>query len=306
MRRLFPSFAIALFIAAGCADGGMEIPTVEVGSGGARLMNGNSRSPIDAYEKAYSNLGRAHYNVRRNLEQRGQNEFGAREAMTNILRCLEVMRACVPAADQAKFDPYLGRYQGWLKALGDGTWGGSFLNDFDRMEQEVKTKFSPAVTDILIEFPGAPLTKTAKPADSELTPDTVAVPTTPMSEPPAASKPKPEPVRAQPEPESSTPAASRLLYKAWTGAHDDLIAAYKDKKPCKPKYDEVLESLKLFKAQLPADKASKLQIYIEFYGDIDEKTKTFTVLPEKTTEKDVLDELEVAARMIRKAFNPEK
>src|SRR6187401_2360461 len=100
MRRLFPSLAIALFVAAGCAAGGMEIPTVELGSGGARLMQGNSRSPIDAYEKAYSKLGRAHYNVRRNLETRGQNEFGAREAMGNILRCLEVMRACVPAADQ--------------------------------------------------------------------------------------------------------------------------------------------------------------------------------------------------------------
>jgi hypothetical protein len=305
MRRLFPGIALALSIAAGCADGGMEIPTVELGSDGARLMNGSSRSPVEAYEKAYSNLGRAHYNVRRNLEPRGQNEFGAREAMGNIIRCLDVMRACVPNAGQAKFDPYLARYRDWLKSLEDGTWGGSFLTEFDRTEREVKTAFSPSETEILAEFPKA--ATTAKPAGSELTPDKVEVPTARPSAPPPPTAPKPaEPVKAKPEPEPASPAASRVLYKAWNSAHDELVAAYKDKKPCKPKYDELLESLKLFKAQLPADKASKLQIYIEFYGDIDEKTKGFTVLPEKTTEKDVVDELEVAARMIRKAFNPEK
>ena len=311
MRRLFPGLALALSIAAGCADGGMEIPAVELGSDGARLMNGSSRSPVEAYEKAYANLGRAHYNVRRNLEPRGQNEFGAREAMGNIIRCLDIMRACVPNADQAKFDPYLARYRDWLKSLEDGTWGGSFLTEFDRTEREVKAAFSPSTTEILVAFPSsaaaAKPAPAAKPAESDLTPDKVEVPTARPPAPAAPSTPKPaDPVKAKPEPEPASPAASRLLYKAWNSAHDDLIAAYKDKKPCKPKYDEVLESLKLFKAQLPADKASKLQIYIEFYGDIDEKTKGFTALPEKTTEKDVVDELEVAARMIRKAFNPEK
>ena len=41
-------------------------------------------------------------------------------------------------------------------------------------------------------------------------------------------------------------------------------------------------------------------------ADVNEKTKGFTALPEKTTEKDVIDELEVAARVIRKRFGPDK
>jgi hypothetical protein len=39
---------------------------------------------------------------------------------------------------------------------------------------------------------------------------------------------------------------------------------------------------------------------------VKEKTQSFTVLPEKTVEKDILDELDVAARVIRKEFNPDK
>jgi hypothetical protein len=39
---------------------------------------------------------------------------------------------------------------------------------------------------------------------------------------------------------------------------------------------------------------------------ISEKTRTFSSLPEKTTDKDILDELEVVARVIRKEFNPDR
>lgn len=307
MKRLLPALTLALAAVFGCADGGMEIPTVELGgSGGARLMNGTAKTPVEAYEKAYASLTRAHFNVRRNLEARGQNEFAAREAMTSVLRCLEVMRACVPDAGQAKFDPYMIRYRDWHKSLENGTWGGSFLTEFDRSEREVKAAFDPAVTDILVEFPGArkPAAAAKGPPETGLSPDKVEVPAARNPAPPDPAPSKPE---VRPAPPPPAPAvSSRLLYKAWSAAHDDLIAAYKERKPAKARYDDVAESLKLLKAQLAGEKATKLQIYIDYYAEIHDKTKSFTALPEKTTEKDIIDELEVAARVIRKEFNPDK
>ena len=303
MKRLLPAIALA---ALGCADGAMEIPTVELGgSGGARLMNGQARTPGEAYDKAYAALTRSHYNVRRNLEPRGQNEFAAREAMSSIIRSLEIMRACVPDTAYPKFDAYLVRYRDWHKMLENGTWGGSFLSEFERSEREVKAELNPAGAEVLVEFPRARPAKPAKgpAADPDLSPDKVEVP---ERKPAAAEPPPSKPVEAKPPPPAAPAVSPRLLYKAWSAAHDDLIAAYKEKKPCKEKYDDVAESLRLLKAQLGPEKATKLQIYIEYYADIHDKTKGFTMLPEKTTEKDVIDELDVAARVIRKEFNPDK
>src|SRR5204862_476920 len=80
------------------------------------------------------------------------------------------------------FDPYLERYKGWLKDLENGTWGGSFLADFERLEREVKAKFNPSGTETLAEFPNSPrkpppgsAPPPAPPAG--LTPDKVEVPT---------------------------------------------------------------------------------------------------------------------------------
>lgn len=273
---------------------------MELNSGGARLMNGQAKNPAEAYEKAYSYLGRAHYNVRRNLETRSQNLVGARDAMELIVRSLETMRACVAETGRARFDPYLTKYGGWLKDLEAGTWGGSFLTDFDRLEREVKSTFDPSTAEVLAEFPGS---KPAAPKRPEpvLTPDKVEVP---VSKNPASA----EPVAPKPEPPPPVPPAVnlRILYRAWSSAHDELIAAYKDKKPCRAKYDDVVGALRLLKDQFNGEKASKLQIYLDYYGGVDEKTKGFTALPEKTTEKDIVDELDVAARVIRKEFNPDK
>jgi len=85
------------------------------------------KTPADAYDNAYAQLTRAHYNVHRNLEARGQNQYGAQEAMALIVRCLRFMKACVPVDDRARFDPYLERYAGWKTDIEKGTWGGAFL-----------------------------------------------------------------------------------------------------------------------------------------------------------------------------------
>ena len=294
MKRLLPGVLLALSTALGCADG-VEIPAVELGADGARFMNEPARNPAEAYDKAYTYLGRAHLNVRRNLETRSQNLVGARESMELIVKCLETMRGCVPEPERPKFEPYLTKYGGWLKDLEDGTWGGSFLTDLDRLERDVKTSFNPSSVKCLAEFPQTP----PPPKPAELTPDKVEVPTAKV---PAVAEPE-----KKPEPPPTPPAVkTRILFKAWSAAHDDLVATYKDKKACKTKFDDVVESLKLLKGQFAGEKASKIQIYIDYYGGVDEKTKNFTLLPEKTSEKDIVDELEVAARVIRKEFNPDK
>ena len=273
MKPELPGIIFALTCALGCSDGA-EIPTVEVGSAGARLMNGPAKNPLEAYDGAYSQLSRAHYNVRRNLDSYSQNQVGAREAMAQILRSLEPMRSCVPAADRPRFDPYLAKYAGWLKDLEGGTWGGGFLTELERTERELKSKFNPGSTAILVEFPAQkapavppPSPKAPPAADPAtpggLSPDKVEVPV--VKAPAPSSSPPSSPAAA---PASGTaPVSTRILYKAWDRAHDDLIGAYREKKECRAKYEDVIESLRLLKAQQAGERAIELQIY-EYYSDV--------------------------------------
>jgi len=303
MIRLSPTAALLAAWAWGCS-GGAEIPPVEAGGpGGVRLVHGQARSPAEAYENAYALLTRSHYNVHRNLEARGQNLLGAKQAMAMIVHSLEAMKLCLPAAEGAAFDPYIARYAGWQKDIENGTWGGAFLSDLERTEREVKAKFNPTEVHPLEEFPGSakPAPAPAKNTDPPLAPDKVELPVTKNPEAGEATRP---PV---PEPPAVNPAVSlRLHYKSWDRAHGELVAAYKEKKDCKPKYEEVVASLKLLKEGYSGEQAACLEIYLNYYSDLCEKTKTFTTLPDKTTENDVLDELDVAARVIRKRFGSAK
>jgi hypothetical protein len=285
----------------GCSGGGAEIPPVELGGpSGARLMNGQARTPAEAYENAYALLTRSHYNVHRNLEARGQNLLGAKDAMALILQCLETMKGCVAAADQPPFDPYIARYTDWHKDIENGTWGGAFLTDLERTEREVKSKFNPGSVQVLTEFPGRPVAAPAKPTEPPFNADKVEVPVLKKTEGEAPKAPVPETPTVNPV------VVQRLHYKSWARAHDDLVAAYKDRKDCKAKYEDVAGALKLMKGDYTGEQAACLDIYTNYYADLCEKTKTFTTLPEKTTDKDILDELDVAARVIRKRFNPDK
>lgn len=303
MNRLSPGIALFLAWTWGCS-GGAEIPPVELGGpSGARLMNGQPRTPTEAYDNAYAQLTRAHYNVRRNLDSRGQNQLGATEAMALIIRCLETMKSCLPLGDQVPFGPYIERYTGWKKDIEKGTWGGAFLTDFERTERELKSKFNPGSVQCLSDFPGAakPEAVPVKNQDPPFSADNVEVPVVKNPDGPSAPK---QPVV---EPPTVNPAATlKIVYQAWNRAHDDLVAAYRAKNDCKSKYDDVVAALKLLKDQYSGEQANFLQIYVNYYADISEKTKTFSALPEKTSEKDILDELDVAARVIRKRFNPGK
>ena len=297
---------IALLFALGCADTNAEIPPIEIGGpSGARLMTGGGKSPEDAYEIAYAQLHKQHINVRRALEPRGRNLYGASLSVQSILDAFDRMRSLVTPVYQARFDPWIVKYSEWKKAIERDTWGGSFMNDFEIAERRVKETFYIGNVELVPAFPAA----APKPSETSPTipPDKV-VPPPPRSTPPVAEAPVPKPAEKAPEAAPLPAASGRLYFKAWDRSHDDLIAAYKatPRPDCRSKYDDVVEALKFLKATLAADRAQKLQIYVDYYAGVASKTKTFTALPDKTTEKDILDELDVVARVIRKEFNPDK
>jgi hypothetical protein len=320
MKRL-PGFA--LLFALGCSDSA-ELPPVEIGgAGGARLMTGSGKNPEESYEIAFAQLSKQHLNVRRSLEPRGRNLYGASQSMQMILDAMERMRSLVTPAHQARFDVWIVRYREWQKQIDRDTWGGSFLQDFEVAERRVKETFTIDAVELIPALPAAPASKEAapptavKPADPVpprgtapvIPPDKAVPPTTSPATPPADAQAVPvKPAERTTEVAPAPAFAVKMYFKAWEGFHDALLAAYKGtpRPDCRPKFEDLMETLKLLKASLPADRAQKLQIYVEYYSGVNEKTRTFTLLPEKTTDKDILDELEVVARVIRQEFNPDK
>lgn len=312
MKHALPG--IALFVFLGCSETS-EIPTVELGGpSGARLMNGQGRGPYETYDNAYSQLHRQHYNVLRNLESRNPSAYAAKAAVDSILQSLETMRSLVGPADRPRFDPYLARYRGWSADLGSNRWGGSFKQDVERSEYELKSKFSPENVEIVADASAAQPAPAPAPRPAAAANPTASVPddkavTPERTSPPPVPAPAPA-VAPVPAPPAGAPnaASARLFYKAWDRSHDDLLAAYKAKKDCRAAYEDVIGALRQLHANTAAEKRSKLQIYLDYYAGIHEKTKGFTALPEgeKIAEKDIVDELDVAARVIRKEFNPDK
>ncbi len=310
MKQISPAFALLSLLA---ACGGGELSSLELGGDGARLSGGQARTPLEAYDQAYASFSRQHLNVRRNLDQRTQNHFAAREAFESILKHLKTMHALAVPADQPKIEPYLAKYAEFLKECERGTWGGSWNGHLDIAERDAKSRLHPNQIAVIEVWAGAPPAAAppapappagpaAKPS-GEIPADKIEVPAakTAPAAPSGAAKPPPP---AVPGPAPALPV--RLVYKAWDRAHDDLVAAYLAKKDCRQAYDDVVQALRALKDAVAPDKAPKLQIYLDYYADVQQKTKGFSVLPEKTTEKDVADELAVAARVIRKDYNPDR
>jgi hypothetical protein len=313
IHRLFPGLVLTLFAA---ACGNAELPPIELdGPGGPRLMTGAGKTPEEAYDFAYAQIHPQHNRIKQSLDARYNNRLGAQAALERILEALQSMRSLVTPAFQSKFDPYLLKYRGWLRDVERDIWGGSFMTDLDQAEREVKSQFSISKVELVAEIsPAKPAPQAAAPAPKpEPVPPAPGPNTAPPSDkvelPPGPKTPPPPPPVAPP-PVAPPPAAPampfRLAYRAWDAAHDQLIGAYKAKKDCAAFYQDVTGALALMKPQVPAEKQGKLQIYIDYYSGVHEKTKGFTVLPDKTSEKDIVDELDVAARVIRKEFNPDK
>jgi hypothetical protein len=232
------------------------------------------------------------------------------------------MQSIAVEADRPKFEPFLAKYAEFLKEMERGTWGGSWSGHLDLAERDARAKLHPnqinvpeawaaeaqasstPKTSAPVKTPEAP----AKPSGDVVSPDKVEIPAAQPATPAAApaTTPPPSTSPAPPKPAPATGIPLRLLFKAYDRAHDDLIATYKDKKDCRHAYDDVVQALRLLKDAAPAEKAAKIQIYLDYYADIQQKTKGFTILPEKTSEKDVVEELGVAARVLRKDLNPDR
>src|SRR2546428_4550621 len=107
---------VLLVLVAGCS--GFEVPPVELGgSGGARLMTGGGKNPEEVYENAYAQLTKQHLNVRRSLEPRSRNLYGAAASMQSILDAFATMRSLVSPADQARMDPFIAQYVEWKRDI---------------------------------------------------------------------------------------------------------------------------------------------------------------------------------------------
>jgi hypothetical protein len=303
--------ALSLFASALGCSGTAEFPT----------FGGRG----DPYDTEYNRVLRQHLNVRRNLEARGRNLYGARLSMESILSSLEAMKAMVAPADQPLFDRYLERYREFHKRVAQDTWGGSFLTEFDQSESEIRTRLHPDHVQVVAEPappprtaaraapPPPPLPRESSPeipADKVEVPSSPARPAPPPSgtpgQPGPSEKPKAPPPPVPPPPAAPAEEMARLLYRSWDHSHGDLVETYRAKKDCRPKYDDLKKSLDLLKAQIPRERAERLQVYIACYAGIHERTRGFTVLPDKATEKEVADELNVVATWIRRDFNPDR
>ena len=67
---------------------------------------------------------------------------------------------------------------------------------------------------------------------------------------------------------------------------------------------DLTEALDLMQARLSGKDVEKFRSYRQFYEGIRNSTSGFTSLPEKTSREDILQELEVVARWIKRAFDP--
>jgi hypothetical protein len=317
MKRLLAGLAL-LALHLGCS--GSELPTVELGGGGVRVMNGQGRTPLEAYDIAYSTFTRQHHSLRRSLDSASRNLFAARSSLEESIKALKIMQSIAVEADRPKFEPFVAKYAEFLKEMERGTWGGSWSGHLDLAERDARAKLHPNQINVPeswateaqtsatpkasapVKTPEAP----AKPSGDVVSADKVEIPAarpaTPAATPPPSASTSPAP----PKPSPPAGVSIRLLFKAYDRAHDDLVATYKDKKDCRQAYDDVVQSLRLLKDAAPAEKAAKIQIYLDYYADLQQKTRGFTILPEKTSEKDVVEELGVAARVLRKELNPDR
>jgi hypothetical protein len=308
MKRSAAWFA-GLLCLASCTDGGLS--TLEIGSGGARLMNGQAATPLEAYDEAYASFCRQHQNVYRNLDPNNSNLFAVREAFEIALRRLQEMRSLAAPADQDRFDGFLARYAEFLKQVERNTWGGSWRGLLQVAEREARTQLHPNQVRLVEPQPGeapAPARAPAPPPVAKPLPSNPGEKVdVPPVKPPAPAAPEAVPLESAAPPAAPASALGlRLVYKAWDRAHDDLVAAYQAKKDCRQAYEDVTQALRALKDAVPAERRAKLQIYLDYYADVHQKTGGFTTLPEKTSAQDVVDELAVAARVLRKEYHPDK
>ena len=295
MKFILPG--VLLFLLAGCSN----LPPISIGGGSIRPMNGTAGNAVQAYDLAYSRMTKQHRNLRQSLDPQSFNIVGARTATATILNAVETMRSLVVPNQQERFDPYIKHYREGLQDLHSGRPNASFLSLTDRYEREIKARLSLKSVKLAgpppVEAPVVPK-RDPVPPSGNLAEKPASTPAEPPVTPPAT----PAPVQLPPSAPPSI--SSRLIFKAWEKTHEDLVSTYREKKNCNAAYEDLTEALDLMQPRLSGKKAEKLQSYRQFYEGIRTNTSGFTTLPEKTSAEDILQELEVVARWIKRAFEP--
>ncbi len=306
MKRL-PFLALLLPFAACGPDAIPDIPTFEIGGGGARFMT-DAKTPFEAYDKAYSELTKQHLGLRREIGPNG-NRFALESYSARIVRNLQIMKSVLVTPAPSTLDPYLKFYIEVHDLAKSGRLGGNYVNLLNQYEREIHVNYAPDNVHIAAEFE-----KSAKDAKTEETAQGAKVKKEEKTDdlPPPVEK-KEEDLRPKIETPIETPVETpvkdesigyRLMYKAWLKSHDELCAAFQIRKDAKARYDEVREALRELAKRLDAKQADRLQVYVAFYEKILEDTRGFTTLPEGTKDEDVLNDLKIVAAGVAKDFDP--
>ena len=115
----------------------------------------------------------------------------------------------------------------------------------------------------------------------------------------SAKKPAPPPAPAK-KPGS---AKLKILVESWEEVHQDLVKAFSEGKSGKDLSQEAAAALRLMKARIGGKPADRIQFCIECYADISKRTDAFTRVPAGQTREEVVAELNLAARAVRRAVS---
>jgi hypothetical protein len=284
MKRLL--FALAL-VASAC--GGPDIPRMpplSIGSGGVRMMD-DAKTPVEAYENAYSSMTGCHNRVRQGLGIGTQRNFlDAAAALEEIADSLRVMRALVPDDSKAPYDPYIKTYADLATDVGRRRPPANWQTVIDQGEREIKSKFAFTTAPIVKEWPPGMGT------NANVVPPATG---------PAEADPIPP---APPAPVAVVPL--RLAFKAWKQSHADLAAAFDAGKDATPAYEDVRGAITAMKDGLPAARHAKLNLMLAVYEQQHAETKGFTAVPPHGTKALILKQLDVVKETLATEYDPDR
>ena len=295
MNRIFGP-AIALALLAGCGDGpDLSLPPIALGGGsGARLMNGEAKSPADAYDMCFTEMTKLHNRIRESLRP-PSNTTAVRGALERIVSNVKTMQDQVVEEQKDAFTYFIREYSEWLALMNRGMTSG-LESSITELERKVRITVGPSKMRFRSSFSTDPASKgPEKPAD-------------PLLPPP----PDPKPGVEEPKKPETAPAKDTsfwMIYAAWKASHQELVEAWtKNKAEGAKAYAKVAECLGAMKPRLQNDAQNTLQVYMDFYRSRAAETKDFTAAPpkEKGTEENVLGDLNMLFKQIEAAFNPDR
>ncbi len=310
MKRF--SFLALLPLFAACAgDKGFELPTLAVGSGGARFLDDDS-TPHKAYNKAYATILKKQREIDGLGNGVGNNPSFLDVALEAILENLKIMQGLIATPAPEKMDPVIAFYSAMhdLAHRSQLKLGSFTKKKLHNMGREVPRKFSPLDVTLKLQNEGGKAVSGKKPGPPGKTaPEAITIPA-PIEkegeeriirEDGENPTPTPEPEK-HPAPSSSV--EYRLLYRAWTAAHANLVEAFRKKEKTTASYEEVTAALEKISRMLAPKEANSLLVYRRFYTKIHEDTAGFTRVPEGAKEEDVLNDLRIVFSGIQKEIDP--